>query len=415
MYSVQLAIKNKDDKDRLQSWLQETFAGECLIIDKEMTSSPHILIIEICSLLDWVRIRRIQKRNKECRIFPLVPLEWLHTSPIAIELKLQSLLVQPMKKNVFIRHIRRAIDSLSKEQQSHLNYKEIYEQIQTGGIERKEETPFQEAFLRRLLRGEISTEQEVIEARPFLPGEAIPTIACFIQGFVRFPEREEQEGWQAPAVIQKHFTELFSPLVSHLFFLPYKKHMVMLFRVPHSQTSLRHWHEGHEGMIQVIERVEEEYGIHLYIGVGSVYREPLQLHHSYREGRKARRTPPYERLSLRYYEQITKEEQLQTCIDYIGEHYREDLSVKQVAEQVNLSATYFSRLFKKETGHSFVYYVTFVKLQRAIWLLRHTNLTIEQIAEELGFNTPNYFSCIFKKYAGLTPSEYRATKEIIFV
>ncbi|MBN6187587.1 AraC family transcriptional regulator [Aneurinibacillus sp. BA2021] len=415
MYSVQLAIKNGEEKARLASWLQEAFPSECKIVEEETMDLPDILIMEICSLLDWVRIHRIQKRKKECRVFPLVPQDWLHTSPIAIELKLQSLLVQPIKKNVCIRHIKRAIALLDKKNQADFNYKEIYAQIQTEGMKREEEAPFQEAFLRRLLRGEISTEQEVIQARTFLPGEAVPTIVCFIQGFVRFPEREEREGWQAPAVIQKYFTEQFSPLVSHLFFLPYRKHMVMLFRVPLPHASLRHWQEGHQGMIEVIERVEKEYGIHLYVGVGSVYRESLQLHHSYREARKARRTPPYERLSLRYYEEITKEEQLRKCLNYINEHYKEDLSVKQVAEQVNLSATYFSRLFKKETGHSFVYYVTFIKMQRAVWLLRHTNLTIEQIAEELGFNTPNYFSGTFKKYAGLTPSEYRATKEIIFV
>jgi AraC-like DNA-binding protein len=50
-----------------------------------------------------------------------------------------------------------------------------------------------------------------------------------------------------------------------------------------------------------------------------------------------------------------------------------------------------------------------------VWLLRHTNHTIEWIAEELGFNTPNYFSGTFKKYVGLSPREYRATEEIIFV
>ncbi|WP_205628869.1 hypothetical protein, partial [Acinetobacter baumannii] len=97
--------------------------------------------------------------------------DWLHTSPIAIELKLQSLLVQPIKKNVCIRHIKRAIALLDKKNQADFNYKEIYAQIQTEGMKREEEAPFQEAFLRRLLRGEISTEQEVIQARTFLPGE----------------------------------------------------------------------------------------------------------------------------------------------------------------------------------------------------------------------------------------------------
>ncbi|MED4731374.1 helix-turn-helix domain-containing protein [Aneurinibacillus migulanus] len=416
MYSIQLVMKDEHEKKKLKTWIQEEYPFQCVFTEREEPNRPpDILIIEIGGLFDWVRIHRIRKRNKECRIFPLIPPEWLHTSPLAIELKLQSMLVHPIKRNLFMRNIKRAIESLSSKGDGTFNYKDIYEQIQIEGGDGREDGPFREAFLRRLLRGEISTEQEIIQTRPFLPGEAVPNIVCFIQGFVRFPEREVNEGWEAPAIIQKYFTEQFSVFVPHLFFLPYRKHMVMLFRVPSPCASLRYWKEGHESMLRVIEKLEEKYGIYLYIGVGSVYREPLLLHHSYREGRKARRTPPYERLSLRYYEELTKDEQLQKCIDYIGEHYTEDLSATQVAAQINLSAPYFSRLFKKETGRSFVYYVTFVRMQRAVWLLRHTNQTIEQIAEELGFNTPNYFSCIFKKYAGLAPSEYRATKEIIFM
>ncbi|GEN36312.1 AraC family transcriptional regulator [Aneurinibacillus danicus] len=416
MYSIQLAIEDKREKAKIEAWIRAECASQCVIFEGDnQPGFPHILIMEIRTPFDWVRIHRIRKRNRECRVFPLICPELLHTSSLAIELELQSLFAKPVKKNLFIRNIKRAFESLANESTGSFNYKDIYEQMQAEGRAGQDDAPFQEAFLRRLLRGEISTEQEVIEARTFLPGAAVPNIVCFIQGFVRFPEQEEKEGWQAPTVIQDCFLEEFSSYVPHLFFLPYRKHMVMLFRVPSACASLRYWKEGHASMLRVIDRLEGEYGIHIYVGVGSVYREPLLLHHSYREGRKARRTPPYERLSLRYYEEITKDEQLQKCIEYIGKHYTENLSVGQVAAQINLSVPYFSRLFKKETGRSFVYYVTFVRIQRAVWLLRHTNLTIEQIAEELGFNTPNYFSCTFKKYAGLSPSEYRATKEIIFL
>ena len=88
--------------------------------------------------------------------------------------------------------------------------------------------------------------------------------------------------------------------------------------------------------------------------------------------------------------------------------------MNEVAATINFSPTYFSRLFKKETGHSFVSYLTLIRILRSIWLLRRTDQTIEQIAMDLGFNTPNYFSSTFKKEIGLSPSQYRATKEILF-
>ena len=88
--------------------------------------------------------------------------------------------------------------------------------------------------------------------------------------------------------------------------------------------------------------------------------------------------------------------------------------MNEVAANINFSPTYFSRLFKKETGHSFVSFLTLVRILRSIWLLRQTNQTIEQIAMDVGFNTPNYFSAIFKKEIGYSPSQYRLTKEILF-
>jgi YesN/AraC family two-component response regulator len=272
--------------------------------------------------------------------------------------------------------------------------------------------PFQEAFLRRLLAGDKTTEEELLQSRFFLPGEAMPNVVCFIQGFVRSPGGREQEGWE-PREIQECFRKRFQGY--HLTFLSYRKHLLMLIQVPAEYVSLMHWKEGEHRILDAIQALENEHEIYLYIGVGSIYREPLLLHHSYREACKARRTTPYERTSLRYFEEITKDVQIQKCTDYIARYCIEDLSLKRVADQINLSVPYFSRIFKQETGRNFVEYVTFVRLQRAVWLLRHTNHTIEWIAEELGFNTPNYFSGTFKKYVGLSPREYRATEEIIFI
>ena len=81
---------------------------------------------------------------------------------------------------------------------------------------------------------------------------------------------------------------------------------------------------------------------------------------------------------------------------------------------MNFSVPYFSRMFKKETKKSYVDYVTFLKIMKSLPLLRMTNQTMEQISADTGFNTPNYYSSTFKKYVGLSPSEYRATYEIIF-
>ncbi|MDZ5473656.1 helix-turn-helix domain-containing protein [Bacillus sp. 31A1R] len=414
MYSISLAVEDRIEYETLAQWITEEFKEDCVIVETELNHlHVHIAVVEVSKWLDWVKIHRFRKKNKECRIIPLLDPTLLYTSPLAVEFKLNHLLVKSVKKHIFLRTIKRAIQELTNVSDRLMEEDELFKQIHHEQPTDRNTQPFQEAFLRRLMSGDVTTEEELIESRSFLPGKAVPNVVCFIQGFVNNPTRREKEGWHASSIIQDFLRKRFQG--HQLSFLPYRKHLIMLIQVPNEYVSLRYWKAGEDKMLDTIQALEKEYGIYLYIGVGSIYREPLLLHHSYKEACKARRTSPYDRISLRYFEEITTDVQIKKCTDYIARYCTEDLSIKRVADQINLSVPYFSRIFKQETGRNFVEYVTFVRMQRAVWLLRHTNHTIEWIAEELGFNTPNYFSGTFKKYVGLSPREYRATEEIVFV
>lgn len=94
---------------------------------------------------------------------------------------------------------------------------------------------------------------------------------------------------------------------------------------------------------------------------------------------------------------------------YIEEHYKEnDLSAETLCHELNVSAAYFSTIFKKEVGLSFVAYLTKIRLERAVELLRTTEDKTYVIAEAVGYTEPNYFSYVFKKQYGISPSKYRA-------
>lgn len=95
---------------------------------------------------------------------------------------------------------------------------------------------------------------------------------------------------------------------------------------------------------------------------------------------------------------------------YIGEHYREsDLSAETLCRYLNVSAAYFSTVFKREMGQSFVAYLTKIRLEHAVELLRTTDDKTYVIAEAVGYMEPNYFSYVFKKQYGISPSRYRAS------
>ena len=94
--------------------------------------------------------------------------------------------------------------------------------------------------------------------------------------------------------------------------------------------------------------------------------------------------------------------------EYVRHHYADaDLSLDDVCEILGVSNSYFSTIFKKETGKSFVGYLTDFRMDRASRLLIETNEKSYIIAKSVGYTDPNYFSYVFKRRFGVSPSKYR--------
>lgn len=97
---------------------------------------------------------------------------------------------------------------------------------------------------------------------------------------------------------------------------------------------------------------------------------------------------------------------------YVQEHYGDAaLSADTICQELHVSASYFSTIFKKEEGVSFVSYLTSVRLSHAVELLETTSDKTYIIAAKVGYTEPNYFSYVFKKRYGVAPSRYRKEKE----
>lgn len=92
---------------------------------------------------------------------------------------------------------------------------------------------------------------------------------------------------------------------------------------------------------------------------------------------------------------------------FVRSHMKEELQVAEIAAMVNMSGSYFSHVFKKEEGISFLEYVYRVRMEHARYLLESSDLKINEIADEVGIFNPNYFSTQFKKSVGQSPLEYR--------
>ena len=93
---------------------------------------------------------------------------------------------------------------------------------------------------------------------------------------------------------------------------------------------------------------------------------------------------------------------------FIAESISDPITVKDVADHVCLSAEYFTKLFKKETGQNIKEYITLTKLEAAKDMLEHSTMSVGMVALELGYTNFSHFSQVFKKYEDMSPSEYRA-------
>lgn len=95
-------------------------------------------------------------------------------------------------------------------------------------------------------------------------------------------------------------------------------------------------------------------------------------------------------------------------MEYIRNNYAdEELSLDNICEVLGVSNSYFSTIFKKETGNSFIGYLTDYRMDRASRLLIETNEKSYIIAKNVGYTDPNYFSYVFKRRFGVSPSKYR--------
>ncbi|MGV3487589.1 MAG: response regulator [Tuberibacillus sp.] len=151
---------------------------------------------------------------------------------------------------------------------------------------------------------------------------------------------------------------------------------------------------------------------HSRVGISEPYANVSDLLFAYKE---ARMVVDYlaaeKRKGIGFYSEIVSEHSISDMIDYIDQHYSESISLQEFAAQHYMSDSYLSRLFKKQVGQTFSDYIMHKRIEKAKELLTMTALKTYEVASIVGYQDQRYFSQIFRKATGLTPSEYR--REII--
>jgi AraC family transcriptional regulator, arabinose operon regulatory protein len=117
--------------------------------------------------------------------------------------------------------------------------------------------------------------------------------------------------------------------------------------------------------------------------------------------------------SMIYYKQthpsIYDADATSNSIAYMKTCLHETFTIKQLAQQQNISVSHYSRIFKQKTGSSPIHYFNQLKVQKSCQYLYFSDRSIKEISSELGFDDPYYFSRLFKKFIGVSPAKYKLT------
>ena len=99
-------------------------------------------------------------------------------------------------------------------------------------------------------------------------------------------------------------------------------------------------------------------------------------------------------------------------LEYLNEHYTEDILYEEVAQQMGISYSYLRKLVKEATGKSVSDYINKIRIEKVKTLLLTTDMTVEEIAGAVGYHNAKSITRYFKKFEGITPKEFKLTNQV---
>ncbi|WNS45724.1 response regulator [Paenibacillus sp. MMS20-IR301] len=345
--------------------------------------SIHIALVDLnMPIMHGMELMRcLREQLPGCKIIVITGHDEFSYAQESIRLQVNDYILKPAEPKQLMQVLRGVRDELEAERQQSQHLQQASRQLQRNF------PLLRERFCQEWLDGNLS-QAEIREQLQFLQ---LPAERPELLSIVRWrwegqnPGMKENERQLFLFAIENIIAELLEPYIKVIFRDPAGLIVILLWDAAAERVLA-----GAEGAVRSTLKIAVE------IGMQPVQGGITELAGAYRSCRVA----------------LAKEQPLSPLVrrakQYIQEHYSEyGLTLEGLAGQLLASPVYLSRLFKQELGESFGTYLTQIRIRRAAQLLNSTELSINEVAEQSGYETQHYFSTAFKKQTGVSPLQFR--------
>lgn len=349
---------------------------------------PHILLVDICMpFLNGLQfIEQLRAILPDCIVIVITGYDEFSYAQQAIKLQVFDYLLKPVARDYLQQVIQKAEQRLTA---AHLQ--ENY--LKWANRETKQNLPLlRQAFCTEWIKGQLA-ESYVTEQLGFLELAVPPDAGMLVMkvvGHLTFGEflpEEHRELLQGE--LQTIAAEFFREWTPNIIFPDDRRQLVVITPLNNQQQ----W--GKLGVLwqQLVEQRLKQFVVVSQRPVADLMTDISAVYYV---------------LTSEVNQQVRYTPAVLLSQKYIEENFdQEELSLQQLADHIQISPTYLSRLLKREIGLSFIDYLTRVRIQRAIQLMSDPSIKLYEVAERVGYSNQHYFSTTFKKIVGSSPAEYR--------
>lgn len=349
-------------------------------LEKAKEYRPDILLLDICMprLSGIAFLEELQKLDLECKTIIISGFNEFSYAKQAMKLGVCAYLLKPIVEEELENTLAEVVKTLEETRKNRKFMEKMQEQFQQS------RQYLREKFFHDWIQGKL-TERAWKEQVEFLEMD-IPSELFLTVVMVNFPYEKEMEMYRqtVEAIMEEELKTLGT---SWIFVSRCQEGVGISGGYPQ---------DIEEFQKKLAGKIEKETGGKCWVFTEICRREriPAVYEEIHERGRKVMECKPV----------------VQEARNYIYANYgKRDLDLTEVADAIGLNPSYLSRVMKQELGISFKDFLTMLRINHAIRLMRNQQLSLNQIAEQVGYSNQHYFSAAFKNCQGISPSEFRKT------